>query len=130
MPTYPTNANDPSLTVNNVTDFLINADIVGTNGDVLLTNPTQTLDDLNAMCTNYLTQQLAYYNALHAGGLMQLEETVFTHLAQLKLKRYKTFALRFARLLKELTADVVTAAAITSTAPNVTSQYPSGQNDF
>ncbi|MBS1722283.1 MAG: hypothetical protein JSS66_04665 [Armatimonadetes bacterium] len=125
MPTYPSNYNDPTLTVNNLTDLrqLTNPLAAGNAGDPDLTTPTATYDDL-ATALNLLlveiyqikSQVIGTYDISNPVGSVTTnsnitsgEQTFVAQAFQPKVLFLTKRALQLAREIQNLQADINTA---------------------
>lgn len=137
MPTYPTNANDPTLVINNITDYRELVDKVSGNGDILLTNPTQTLIDFvnpsngAGILTNMVNECNTFISTMQL-PFSTLDQSFFAKHKEWKILMLTHRALRFAFEIHRLNADLVLLQTNdVTTLPNVPSlKYPSNSNDF
>lgn len=145
MPTYPSNLNGPSKSVNNVTDLRELNNPVGANGAPDITNPTDTYADVAAAFNKLLielyqvkTQFIGMKDVADPSGLSATTNANITTAEQkfianhfgLKLHALTANALELAREIQLIQADIQNAlGAASDQAPvGVTSRYPSGQN--
>ena len=141
MPNYPSNKNNPSLTVNNVTDALELKDLTrnvggGSNGiyptDAIegtgvLSNPTQTKEDLDTALTALETEINAYQAAIAAASAGEVN--YIENLLSLKFNHLQAAVEDMTLKLKLMTADVV--AIDTAGVPTLSGsavKYPSSYN--
>ena len=145
MPTYPSNLNGPSKTVNNVTDLRELNNPVGANGAPDITDPTNTYADV-ATAVNKLLVELYEVKSQFIGmkdiadpsglgattnsNLTTAEQKYIANHFSLKIHGITAKALELAREIQLLQADINGAlGASGAQAPvGVTSRYPSGQN--
>jgi hypothetical protein len=145
MPTYPSNLNGPSTTVNNLTDLREMVNPVGANGEPDITDPTKTYDDV-ATALNLLlvelfqvkNQFIGTYNIADPTGVGVTTNANITATEQayiaahfgLKLHYLTTRALSLAREIQNIQADINTAVGASGAqAPvGVTPQMPSDFN--
>lgn len=137
--TYPTNANDPTLSVNNLTDH---RDLTSPNydstGEPSISNPTQTLNDLfNPFTSLGILETLKteinnYESAVQVATLSATELSYFTKMKELRLLMLTELARKMAFELKRLTAEVVQADLDITTAlvNSLPARYPSSNNSF
>lgn len=145
MPEYPTNLNDPSTTVNNLTDLRELNNPVGTNGDPDLTTPTATYDDVATAFNKLLaelyqvkSQFIGMYDIADPTGLSGTTNANITSAEQayisahfgLKIHYLTSRALSLAREIQLIQADINTAVgAGGAQAPvGVTAVMPSDYN--
>lgn len=138
MPNYPTNNNDPTITISNLTDY--RGQVTNTVGSVatnpgggLLTNPWRTLEDFYTASNSAAANECNnFQTAYNDGTFSTIEKSFFTKDKQLKILRATRLARRLSRELKILTALLIQENIDDFTAlPNAPqNKYPSGYNDF
>ncbi len=145
MPEYPTNFNDPSTTVNNLTDLRELNNPVGTNGDPDLTNPTATYNDVATAFNKLLaelhqvkSQFIGMYDITDPTGLGTTTNANITAAEQayisahfgLKLHYLTSRAMQLAREIQNIQADINTAvgASGAQTPVGATPLLPSDYN--
>lgn len=131
-PIYPSNANDPTLTINNVTDGRIISDYVNSTGSFNLTNPQQTLEDFNTIMTN-LSTEINTWNTAILSGLTTLDKSYFSRHKQIKILTLIKYMRRLNKGVSRLSSAITVDSDNTTTRlPNATLSinYPSSLNRF
>lgn len=144
MPNYPSNLNDPSTTVNNLTDLRELTNPVGSNGDPDISGVTATYDDV-ATAFNKLLVEL-YQSKSEFIGMYDISDPVgstttnsnITSAEQayisahfgMKLYFLRERSLQLAREIQNIQADITNAlGASGAQAPvGVTATMPSSYN--
>ena len=145
MPTYPSNLNDPSTTVNNLTDLRVLTNRLSTNGDPDLSDPTSTYADL-ATAFNLLlmelyqikSQVIGVYDISDPSGSSATTNSNITAHEQAYISAHFGFkiyyltsrALSMARAIQDLQADISNAvgAGGAQTPVDATATLPSDYN--
>lgn len=145
MPNYPSNLNDPSTVVNNLTDLRELTNPMGSNGDPDLSNVTATYDDVTTTFNKLLvelyqikSQFIGMYDIADPTGVGVTTNSNITSAEQayisahfgLKLHYLTSRALQLAREIQNIQADINAAVGASGAqAPvGVTATMPSDYN--
>jgi hypothetical protein len=145
MPTYPSNLNDPSTTVNNLTDLRELTNPMGSNGDPDISNVTATYDDVATALNKLLvelyqtkSQFIGMYDISDPTGggvtdssnITSAEQAYISAHFGLKIHYITSRALSLAREIQNIQADINTAVGSSGAqAPvGVTAPMPSDYN--
>ena len=145
MPTYPSNLNDPSTTVNNLTDLRELTNPMGSNGDPDISSVTSTYDDVATALNKLLvelyqvkSQFIGMYDIADPTGVGTTTNSNITSAEQayisahfgLKIHYLTSRAMSLAREIQNIQADINTAvgASGAQTPVGVTAPMPSDYN--